>query len=133
MKSFRAKSLVRRPVADSARRLCMRSDSGLWSILQVLALIALVVAVPVRAGASVITYSDLASFNAASNTTTIDFEGLAPADSFTFYSSPPGLTVNGVTFTSVNDDLFVVDPGFDPAFFWSSGQYLMDNTFEPDP
>src|SRR5687767_15937470 len=90
------------------------------------------------ADAAVIVYSDLASFNSATTSqSTITFEGLAPVNSFTYYPSPPGLTTGGVTFTSSADVLFVIDPGyappptFSPDFAWSSGQFLMDNLFEP--
>lgn len=84
-----------------------------------------------QATASLITFTDRTAFLAAANiTTSVDFEGLAPADSFTFFSSPPGLTTGGANFSSTTDNLFVIDPGFQsPDFFWSSGGYLIDNDF----
>ena len=84
-----------------------------------------------QARASVITFTDRTAFLAAADiTTSVDFEGLAPADSFTLIPSPPGLTTGGANFSSTTDKLFVIDPGFDsPDFFWSSGSYLIDNEF----
>jgi hypothetical protein len=84
--------------------------------------------------ANLVTYTDRATFNAnASISSLLDFEGLAPPDSFSFFSSPPGLTIGGATFTSVTDTLFVIDPDYSfPDFVWNSGQYLIDNTSEPD-
>ena len=84
-----------------------------------------------QAKASLITFTDRTAFLAAADiTTSIDFEGLAPADSFTFFPSPPGLTTGGANFSSTTDNLFVIDPGFNsPDFFWSSGDYLIDNDF----
>jgi hypothetical protein len=85
------------------------------------------------AAGSVISYTDVTLFNAATaGLTTITFEGLAPADSFMFFNSPPGLTTSGVNFqaTAGTNSLFVLDPDFDsPNFFLPSGQYLQNNTF----
>jgi len=83
-----------------------------------------------QARASLITFTDRTAFLAAANiTTSLDFEGLAPTDSFTFFSSP-GLATGGANFSSTTNRLFVIDPGFDsPDFFWSSGDYLIDNDF----
>ena len=96
-----------------------------------LVVLCLVAASSSHASASLITFTDRTAFLAAANiTTSTDFEGIAPADSFTFFSSPPGLSVGGANFSSTTDSLFVIDPGFNsPNFFWSSGGYLNDNGF----
>lgn len=61
--------------------------------------------------ASVMTYSNLAGFQAATTgITTIDFNGIAAAGSFVNYGTGP-LSLSGVTFNS-NGDMFVIDPGF---------------------
>jgi len=82
-----------------------------------------------QANASLITFTDRTAFLAAANiTTSVDFEGIAPADSFTFFSSPPGLTTGDANFIATTGNLFVIDPGFQaPDFFWSSGGYLIAN------
>jgi hypothetical protein len=70
-------------------------------------------------------FTDQTAFNAATQgLTTIDFEGLASVNDFIFVPNPPGLTQSGVNFTSPNT-LFVVDPGYGPAFYdWGSGAVL---------
>jgi hypothetical protein len=80
--------------------------------------------------ATVIVYTDRAQFQAAATgLQTLTFEGLAPAGSFTFFPSPPGLTLQGVNFRGTPDRLFVIDPGFmPPTFAWSSGQVLQENS-----
>jgi hypothetical protein len=84
-------------------------------------------AAPARA--DLIVYTDRASFAAnATNLQTITFEGLAPPNSFTFFNSPPGLTLQGVTFQGSPNNLFVIDPGFNPPnFAFNSGQFLQEN------
>jgi hypothetical protein len=98
-----------------------------------LVVLCLLAAASSHAKASVITFTDRTAFLAAANiTTSLDFEGLAPADSFTFFSSPPGLTTGDANFSSTSNRLFVIDPGFtSPTFFWSSGGYLSDNFVSP--
>ncbi|PSB55450.1 PEP-CTERM sorting domain-containing protein [Chamaesiphon polymorphus] len=49
--------------------------------------------------AATVQFNDLASFNAATTTQNIDFEGLAGGTGSTFYDS--GLTINGVNFIGV--------------------------------
>ncbi len=62
---------------------------------------------PSTASAAFAIYTDRASFNAAStNLSTLTFEGLAPAGSFTYYGNPGSLTLNRVTFQT-NGALFV--------------------------
>lgn len=65
-------------------------------------------------------------------TSTIDFEGIAPVGSFTFFDTPSGLTLSGVNFAGqepsnrLQFELIVVDPLFGPAFYdWSSGAILL--------
>jgi hypothetical protein len=97
----------------------------LWIL--VLAGLLLAPATPVRAALVV---TDRAGFEALStNLQIISFEGLAPPSSFTFFGSPPGLTVQGVNFQGVGNALFVIDPLFNPpAFFFPSGQFLENNS-----
>ena len=87
------------------------------------------------AAGSAIAYTDVTIFNAATTgLNSITFEGLAPANGFMFFNSPPGLTTSGVNFqaTAGTNNLFVLDPGFDsPNFFLPSGQYLQNNNFNP--
>ena len=71
--------------------------------------------------AATITYSDLASFQAASTTTNIDFSGLAPAGS---YVQIPGavLTVSGVTFAHP----YSIEPWLS---LFGSQLYVVDDTY----
>src|SRR5687768_13005890 len=65
----------------------------------------------VASAATITPFTDRTAFNAATtNRTIIDFEGLAPSGSFTFYGSPGSLTLSGVTFQS-NGPLFVQNDG----------------------
>jgi hypothetical protein len=65
----------------------------------------------VQAPASVMTYSNLADFQAATTgVTTIDFNGIAATGSYVAYGTGP-LSLSGVTFNS-NGSMFVIDPGF---------------------
>ena len=57
-------------------------------------------------------YSDRDTFLANSSaTTTLDFEGIAPAIGNGFYSVPPGITLSGVNF-SVDTAHFPLSPSF---------------------
>jgi len=61
----------------------------------------------VASAATITPFTDHTAFNAATmNRTLIDFEGLAPSGSFTFYGNPGSLMLSGVTFQS-NGLLFV--------------------------
>ncbi|MFM2379494.1 MAG: hypothetical protein RLZZ143_2073 [Cyanobacteriota bacterium] len=58
--------------------------------------------------------------------TTIDFEGIAPINSFSYFPNPAGLTQSGFNFTSSPDYLFVVDPGYFPPYYdWGAGAVLL--------
>src|SRR6185295_19814798 len=92
--------------------------------------VVLVIAPAGPASAASLTYSSHALFDAATtNQTLTTFEGLAPLDGFTLYSG--GLTVNGVTFTSLptatgpGDRILVMDGGFCSCggYFFNSGQW----------
>ncbi len=64
------------------------------------------------AHAGIVTFTDLASFQAAAGpTTTTDFEGLAPADSTTYYGGT-GLLIGGVNITTSDQQLFAVSATF---------------------
>src|SRR3981189_700858 len=62
---------------------------------------------PGRVQADLVTYTDLTAWQAATSmSTTITFAGLIPDNTFFHVPVPPGLTLNGVTFTvdqSVSD------------------------------
>ncbi len=96
-----------------------------------LAVVCLLAVSSSQAKASVIAFTDRTAFLAAADiTTSVDFAGIAPTDSFAFIPSPPGLTTGDANFSSTTDNMFVIDPGFQsPDFFWSSGPYLIDNQF----
>jgi hypothetical protein len=81
------------------------------------------------AQAATVQFTDLTSFQAnTTGITTIDFEGLAPAGSFTNYGSG-GLTTSGVSFTDSGNYLFAVDPAYSPGLYdWGSGAVLLGNT-----
>lgn len=91
-------------------------------------LFGLVVAAPFVSGAT-ITYIDETAWSSASmNLTTIGFEGLAPANSFTLYSTSTGLSIDGVQFVGVDGggyQLSVNDANFiSPFFDWGTGALL---------
>lgn len=74
----------------------------------------------VQAPASVMTYSNLADFQAAATgVTTIDFNGIAAAGSFVGYGTGP-LSLSGVTFNS-NGSMFVIDPGYYSSSYAGGG------------
>ena len=57
--------------------------------------------------------------------TTIDFEGIAPTNGFVRYYNPGGFSQSGVTFTTNNTSLVVVDTGFSSSYYdWGSGALL---------
>ena len=97
---------------SSMPRLLRLYQSGYGAILLCVAVT--VCAAP--APASIVTFTDQGSFDAAtSSLTTVTFDGLAPTNSFVFYSSG-SVTLSGATFTnstaSSGSELFVIDPGF---------------------
>jgi hypothetical protein len=82
---------------------------------------------PAHAGVTV--YSDRATFLAATSglsKTTIDFNGIAPADGF-FYADTGSLSfpVPGVTFTG-NGAMYVFDQGFYPGSYQGGGYLSSD-------
>ena len=91
-------------------------------------LFGLAVAAPLVSGAT-ITYTDETAWSSASmNLTAIGFEGLAPANSFSLYSTSAGLAVDGVQFVGVDGggyQLSVNDANFiSPFFNWGTGAIL---------
>jgi hypothetical protein len=76
-------------------------------------------------------YTSQAAYNAATTgNTTVNFNGIAPANSFVMKPVPPGVTVNSINFTidttKSNGMLFVVDAGFSNNFF---GATVLDSQF----
>lgn len=66
------------------------------------------------AHATVTQYDVRALFTAATtNTTILDFEGIAAPNSLANFGNPGNMTLSGVNFTSVGD-LYVIDPGYGP-------------------
>ena len=79
--------------------------------------------------ATIVTYSDLSSFNTAvSSSTTIDFEAQNTNGSHTYYAN--SLTVGDVTFTQPNNRLFVFNENFYPTHGLTSN-YLNQNCCAP--
>jgi hypothetical protein len=69
------------------------------------------------AQAALIFFGDRASFNAATTgRTVVDFEGIAPDGSFTFFPAPPGVTLSGANFSisrpASNGNLFGIGDNF---------------------
>lgn len=74
------------------------------------------------AEAGLITYTSQSAFNSAtSNDTTVNFEGIVPANSdpdnnYVQYDTPPGVTVGGVNFdintATSNGNLYIVGDGY---------------------
>jgi hypothetical protein len=78
-----------------------------------------------QANANVYVYTNQSAFNAVTTTTTVNFVGLAPANSFTDY--PGTLTVGAVTFTNqggIASEMAVVDPGFSGGYNLGTGPVL---------
>lgn len=104
----------------------MRSPDRMLYVCLFSALIAMTP--PARA--TLITYTTPAAFAAAaSGLTTIDFEGIATANSFTSYNTAAGLTVSGVQFIGQQSataySLQVVNPGATTTYYdWGSGAGL---------
>jgi hypothetical protein len=83
-----------------------------------------------QAHASIIVYTDRASFTAAtSSLTTIDFNGIAPANSYNAYGTGP-LTLSGVTFTG-NGSMYIIDPGY-YGFSYGGGGFLNSDYNPPN-
>ena len=92
-----------------------------------IAIVALIIATnPAQAAFTL--YTDRATFNAATTTTTIDFEQNTSGN-FTYYDNP-GLTIGRVDFRGIvdgggSDYLYTVDPDISPSLFeWGSGDVL---------
>ncbi len=74
-------------------------------------------------------YSSLSAYNAATTgSTTINFNGIAAADSFVFENSP--FTLSGATFTS-SSNLFIIDPGYYSSSY-AGGGFLSTDYSNPD-
>jgi hypothetical protein len=82
-----------------------------------------------QARAGVMFYADQASFNAAStNLSSVNFAGLAPASSYTYYGS--SLTVGALTFTDAGSRLYAVDPNYLPPFWsYTPGRPILTDNF----
>jgi hypothetical protein len=95
-----------------------------------LAATALLAIAAVGAQAQITQYSDRNAFLAAiSSPVNIDFEGIAPAGSFTSFGVGP-LVLSGVTFTG-NNSMFVIDPG-NYGFPNTNGAFLNSDYSDPD-
>ena len=101
--------------------------TNLRKLLYTLAAFAALAFTSAPARADTVIYSTRTLFNgAATNLTTIDFEGIAPANSVANFPSP--LTLSGVTFSGPSGgslQVSVLDPGFfAPLFQFNSGAVL---------
>ncbi|HEX7313517.1 MAG TPA: PEP-CTERM sorting domain-containing protein [Pyrinomonadaceae bacterium] len=104
--------------------------NALRRLLFTLAACAAVAVVAAPARADTVVYATRTAFNgAATNLTTITFEGIAPTNSVANFSSP--LTLQGVTFSgSAAGQVSVVDSGFfAPLFQFNSGAVLSGFSF----
>ena len=82
--------------------------------------IMLLLGMPSGVAAAVTTYSNRATFAAAStNLQTIDFESLAPPGDSTFYGNPGLLVLKAVSFTTRGNDLFVQSKNY-----YNTGAFL---------
>lgn len=98
---------------------------------RLLVLVACVIALTETAGssrASVIVHANQASFSAAStNLTEVNFVGLAPPNGYTYYGN--NLATGGLTFNSAGGALFVVDPGYDVFWSYTSNRPVLTDNF----
>ena len=104
--------------------------TNLRKLLFTLAAFAALAFASAPARADTVVYTTRTLFNvAATNLTTIDFEGIAPTNSVANFSSP--LTLSGVTFSGSNTGMVsVVDSGFfAPLFQFNSGAVLSGFSF----
>lgn len=95
---------------------------------KLMACLVALVATATASNAAIITYGSLAAFNAATHgQSTVNFDGIAPSGGFTYFGN--SLTTGGVTFTTPNPNLFVIDQGFSsPTWNWNSGGVLQSNS-----
>jgi hypothetical protein len=103
-----------------------------------IALIALVLGTADAARADITYYSDLSSFLAASTaTTTVEFDGIAPADGSSPYGAGGSVTLSGVTFsTAPTTDLSIRSASYYAATFGTpynlgAGDYLQAGNHAP--
>lgn len=104
--------------------------NALRKLLFTLAALAALAFAAAPARADTVVYATRAAFNAAAtNLTTITFEGIAPTNSVSNFSSP--LTLQGATFSgSPAGQVSVVDSGFfAPLFQFNSGAVLSGFSF----
>jgi len=93
--------------------------------------------IPVRS-ATITTYNDPASWQAASSTLqpTITFEGLAPANGNTTYQSPTGVTTGGVEFIGYLSNgsswIEVLDTNVSPWYNFGSNDALVQSLDRPN-
>lgn len=85
-------------------------------------------AVLTSAAPVVVIYTDRTVYNlAATSTATINFEGIAAANSFTDFSNATGLTVSGATFVGTEGSghhLLVIDSGLSAQYNYGTGAVL---------
>ena len=87
---------------------------------------------------SVTTYTDLASWQAAtsSNYQTVTFEGLTPADTSTYFNTASGVTADGVQFSgytsSGNPSVQVIDTNVSTWYNFGTNDALMQDMNRPN-
>jgi len=81
------------------------------------------------AQAAVVTYTDRATWTAATlGVSNIDFEGVAPAGGSSYYAG--AYSTAGVSFSDSRSYLFVVDPAYFPQYYdWGSGAVMLGSAF----
>src|SRR5581483_3779182 len=83
---------------------------------------------------TITTYSSFSNWAAATSPgfQTVTFEGLAPSGGVTNYTSPTGVTADGVEFigysTAGQSDLQVIDTSAFPWYNWGSGDAIIQST-----
>ena len=105
-----------------AKRVNLRSKTSLVGLVGLLACC-------LPASAQITTYSDRASFLAAtSSTTNIDFNGYAGG----LYTAYPSLSISGVTFAPTSGTMFVISPAYYFAYSIDGSDVLSTQAGDPD-
>jgi hypothetical protein len=86
---------------------------------------------------TITTYNSLAGWQAASSgVQTVDFEGLTPALTSTFYTSPTGVTVNNVEFIGIassgSSSIQVIDTNLSSFYNFCTNDALMRDMDRPN-
>jgi hypothetical protein len=90
------------------------------------------------AQADLVFYGTRAAFNAATTgVTNINFEGIAPTNSFAYFGRPGSLSLGGVSFTTAASDLYVTSATYylatfgPPGYNLGTGDFLLSGNVAP--